>query len=165
MKHTQTNNRVRTRIEDCLVRTRLAMAGVSRNGRDFSRALMRDMLSRGYDVQPVNLEADDIEGRKCSKRVQEIDPPVEWVLVMTPPGASVQVVRDCLEAGIRRVWLHRGAGQGAVVPEAVRLCEEAGVSVIPGYCPYLFLPKPGFVHSVHRGILRLLGAYPSLDIA
>jgi len=40
---------------------------------------------------------------------------------MTPPAATVQAARDCVQAGVKRVWMHRGR-QGAVAPEAVALC-------------------------------------------
>ena len=31
---------------------------------------------------------------------------------MTPPAATDQVVRECADAGVKRVWMHRGAGRG-----------------------------------------------------
>ena len=51
-------------------------------------------------------------------------------LVMTRPEASEQVVRDCAEAGVPRVWLHRGIGPGAVSRAAVDFCRLRGIAVV-----------------------------------
>jgi uncharacterized protein len=40
------------------------------------------------------------------------------------------VVRDAIARGIPRVWLHRGIGQGAVSPQAIGACKEAGIPVV-----------------------------------
>jgi hypothetical protein len=64
------------------------------------------------------------------------------------------VVKDCAEAGIRRVWMHRGVGAGAVSPRAVAFCHEHGLSVVEGACPYMYLPGAGLVHRVHGWLQR-----------
>jgi len=80
---------------------------------------------------------------------------------MTPPAATDAVVRECAEVGLRRVWMHRGAGRGAVSPAAVAFCREQGIEVVDGACPFMFLPGTGFGHRVHRFFLRLAGHFPS----
>ncbi len=147
-------------IEDFLAQKRLALVGLSRDPKDFSRILFLDLIRRGYDVVPVNPLMSNVEGRTCFARVQDIEPPVDAVLVMTPPEVSESVVRDCAEAGIKRVWLHRGAGTGAVSPAAVAFCEEQGMRLVAGYCPYMFMPDTPFFHHIHGFILRLVGSYP-----
>jgi hypothetical protein len=52
-------------VEDFLALHRIAMVGVSRNPEDFSRKLFREMCERGYDMVPVNLVAEEIDGREC----------------------------------------------------------------------------------------------------
>ena len=39
--------------------------------------------------------------------------PVDAVLIMTPASQTDQIVQDCAEVGITRVWLHKGEGIGA----------------------------------------------------
>ncbi|MCZ2150530.1 MAG: hypothetical protein LC126_22495 [Bryobacterales bacterium] len=63
-------------------------------------------------------------------------------------------------AGIQRVWLHRGAGQGAMNPEAVRLCGESGIHVVAGECPFMHLPDTAWFHRAHRLIRRITGKLP-----
>src|SRR5690242_16138159 len=126
-------------IQEFLGQNRFAVVGVSQNPKDFSRILFREFRDRGYDPVPVNPAAKEIEGRPCFAHVQEVQPPVDGVLLMTAPSVTDTVVRDCAEAGVKRVWMHRGAGRGAVSDDAVRFCESSGISVIPGECPFMFL--------------------------
>ena len=137
-------------IQDFLGQKRLAVVGVSRQPKDFSLALFREFRKRGYDAVPVNPEANQIDGRPCYARLQGVDPPVDGALLMTPPAATDTVVRDCAEAGIKRVWMYRAGGAGAVSSDAVKYCEEHGIAVIPGECPFMFFPGGSWFAPLHR---------------
>jgi uncharacterized protein len=150
----------RERIDDFLRQKRLAIAGVSRQPSDFTRMMFNEFVRRGYDVVPVNPSAGEIDGRKCFARLQEIDPPVDGVLVMTKPAAAEAVVQDCAEAGVKRVWLYRATGAGAVSRKAVELCEARSIDVIAGGCPFMFWADSSFFHRVHGVFARLTGSYP-----
>lgn len=148
-------------IDSFLSCRRIAVLGVSRDPKDFSRSVFRAFVARGYDAVPVNPNGGEAEGRPVFRGLAEVTPPVEGALLLTPPSATAQAVRDCAEAGVRRVWLHRGGGVGAVSPEAVALCRERGIEVVDGECPFMFLTDPGFLHGVHRFFRRLGGRLPS----
>jgi predicted CoA-binding protein len=147
--------KVRERIDDFLKQKRIAFVGVSREPEDFSRKLYADLRQRGYNVVPVNPSAADIEGVKCYARVQDIQPGVDGALIMTSADRSDQIVRDCAAARVPRVWLYRAAGRGAVTPSAVEICVQNGIRVVPGYCPYMFLPKTQFFHRMHGWFTRV----------
>ena len=153
----------RADIDSFLAHHRIAMVGVSRNPKDFSRMLFHDLCARGYDVVPVNPAAEDIESHKCFPRVQAIQPPVEAALLMTAPQQTDQVVHDCADAGVCDIWMHRGGGQGSVSPTAVEYCHEHGMRVVDGYCPFMFLPKTQFFHRIHGFVLKVMGSYPGVD--
>ncbi|HXY01289.1 MAG TPA: CoA-binding protein [Candidatus Limnocylindrales bacterium] len=146
-------------IEDFLAQRRLAMVGISRDPKEFSAMLFKELSRRGYDVVPVNPATREVMGRTCYARVQDIEPPVDAALLMTSPEITEAVVRDCAEAGIRRVWMYRAAGTGAVSSEALDFCRERGISVVPGECPLMFLPQNGF-HRLHGFIRKIMGSYP-----
>ena len=55
---------------------------------------------------------------------------------------------------------HRGTGTGSVSPEALGLCEQLGIRVVAGYCPYMFLPQTPFFHRFHGFLMKVTGAYP-----
>jgi len=147
-------------IQTFLEQKRLAIVGVSQQSQDFSRSLFRELRGRGYEVVPVNPATGEIEGQRCYTRVQEIQPPVTAVLLMTAPAVTDAVVRDCADAGVQHVWMFRGGGKGAVSAQAVEFCESRGMAVIPGECPFMFLPGGAWFHRFHGWVKKISGAYP-----
>ncbi len=137
-------------VDEFLACHRIAVVGVSRDRRHFSRAVVAELRRRGYDVVPVNPRGGDSAEAAWARRVQDIAPPPEAVLLLTPPAVSEQVVRDCVEAGVRRMWMHRGIGPGAASRAAVGLCSDQGIAVVTDACIFMHLPHAGFVHRAHR---------------
>jgi uncharacterized protein len=147
-------------ITDFLAHKRIALAGISHDPANLSVKLFEDLLRRGYDVAPVNPNLEQVAGHKCFRRVQDVEPPVEAVLVMTSPEVTETVVRDCADAGVRIVWMYRAGGRGSVSPKAIQFCEERGIRVVPGECPFMFLPHSQAVHRLHGFIRKIMGRYP-----
>lgn len=146
-------------IEEFLAQKRMAMVGISRNPRNFSVMLFAELCRRGYDVVPVNPNAREIQGRRCFARLQDIQPRVDAALLMTSPEATETVVHDCDDADVKKIWMYRAGGNGAVNPQAVQFCRERGIAVVPGECPFMFFPKPGF-HGMHGFVRKIMGTYP-----
>lgn len=146
-------------IERFLALKRFAMTGISRNPRDFSVMLFDEFGRLGYDVIPVNPNVSTIRDRACFPRVQDIQPPVTAALLMTTPDVTESVVADCAAAGITHVWMYRAAGKGAISPKAIAFCQERGIEVIPGECPFMFLGSGG-IHRLHGFFRKLTGRYP-----
>jgi uncharacterized protein len=143
-------------IDEFLGLKRIALVGASRNARSLSRALMNELVRRGYDVIPVNPNARDLDGYRCVQSVAQIDPPPNGALIMRTPERTADAVRECLDAGVRRIWLHRGSQ----TPHALDLMREAGVAAIPGECMFMYLPDASLIHRIHRAIDRFTGRYP-----
>jgi len=132
---------------------RVALVGASRSEKDLSRAVLKELVARGYDVVPVNPAVAEVAGRRAFARVSEVTPPPDAALVMTPPARAEEVVRDCVAAGVREIWFHRGAGPGAASPAALALCAASGIHAVKDLCPFMALPGAGFPHRLH-GFLR-----------
>jgi predicted CoA-binding protein len=147
-------------IDDFLAQKRIAMVGISRQPGSFSVNLFEELCRRGYDVVPVNPKLKEVSGRHCFAHVQDIEPPVEAALLMTSSEVTEEVVHDCAEAGIRRVWMYRAAGKGAVNAKGLQFCREHAIQVVPGECPYMFLPGGGAIHRLHGVFRKLTGKYP-----
>jgi hypothetical protein len=147
-------------VKDFLAQRRIAFVGVSHDERDFSRAVWKALRERGYELVPVNPHAEAIDGEPAVPSLAAVAEPVDGVLIMTPATASAEVVREAIRLGIPRVWLHRGAGQGAVSDEAVELARAAELRLVDGQCPMMFLDNHGFGHDVHAFFKKLGGTYP-----
>jgi uncharacterized protein len=147
-------------IRSFLALRRLAVVGVSRHANDFTRALFRELRQRGYDLVPVNPALAEVDGIPCVAKIADVSPPVEGALLLTNPTVTEKVLEDCVQAGIRRVWLYRAAGAGAVSPAALSFCKSHGIAVVGGECPFMFLPETGWLHRVHGFCRKLTGKYP-----
>jgi predicted CoA-binding protein len=101
-----------------------------------------------------------VEGEKCYPNLKSIPDGVDGVVIVTPPEAAEQIVRECAEIGISRVWMHRSFGPGSVSEEAVQYCEENNISVIAGACPMMFCQPVDFGHKCMRWILGVSGKLP-----
>ncbi len=144
-----------------LAQERIAVAGVSRHDANAPANLIyRKLRSAGRQVFALNPHADSVEGGPCYANLRVIPGGVSLVVVATPPQAAEAIVRECAELGIPRVWLHRSIGQGSVTSEAVALCRERGIQVIPGACPMMFCQPVDFPHKCMRWILRVTGSLP-----
>ncbi|MBU0508757.1 CoA-binding protein [bacterium] len=147
------------RIEDFLAQRRIAVVGVSRDEKGFARVMFRDFLSYGYDVVPVNPNAVTVEDRPCYPNVAAISPPVDGVFVLTAPSIAGQIVTECLSTGVPRVWVHFASGSKKLDPELIERCEKGGVSLIRGFCPYMFIRQTNWFHRLHGWFARRSPAY------
>jgi predicted CoA-binding protein len=149
-----------SRVQTFLNQKRFAIVGVSREPKDFSRSLFRAFVQQGYDPVPVHPEVREMEGRPCFGSLAEIQPPVEGVLFMTNPAATAKIAPECVASGIKRVWMYRATGTGAATADTVQFCEANGMEVVPGECPFMFLPGGAWFHRLHGFVRKITGAYP-----
>jgi predicted CoA-binding protein len=147
-------------IEEFLQRKRFAAIGVSRNPKDFTRTLFAEFRQRGYDVVPVNPHVSSIDDVPCFARLKDISPPVEGALLLTRPEISADIADQCIQAGVRQVWMYGASGAGAVSLRAIVACQLNGIGVIAGECPFMFLPHNGFPHRVHGFCRKVMGSFP-----
>ena len=149
------------KIKDFLDKKSIAVAGVSRNPKtEVGNILYKKFKSAGYDVFPVNPNAAEVEGDKCYPNLQSIPSRVEGVVIATSPKESLNIVKECKEAGVGNVWIHSSIGKGSYSDEAVKFCEENGISIIPTGCPMMFVKPVDFPHKCLKGVLKLTGKIP-----
>lgn len=147
-------------IEQFLSGRRFAVAGVSRAPGQAANAVFRRLKQSGYDVVPVNPHASEVEGATCYASITAIPHPLDGVVIATAPAAADDVVRQCVDHDVRRVWFHRSFGTGSVSDEAVRTCHERGITCIVGGCPLMFCEPVDIGHRCMRGWLQWLGRVP-----
>lgn len=137
-------------IDEFLDQHRLAFVGASHDPKEFSASVYRALKGHGYDLTPVNPHATDVDGDACVASVADLPDGIDGAIVMVPASASEAVVQACIDRGIPRIWLHKGAGPSPATEEAVALCHEHGVEVVDGACPMMFLDDATWFHRVHR---------------
>ena len=125
-------------VADFLSGKRFAVAGVSRQPQQAANAIFRKLRGSGYDVFPVNPNATELEGERCYPDLASVPGPIDGVVIATHPRNSLDIVRQCAEKGVRRVWFHRSFGAGSVSGDAVEACEVRGIGCIVGGCPLMY---------------------------
>ncbi len=144
-----------------LAKKRIAVTGVSRQPKGHGSNLVYQRLrARGYNVFAINPSADQVEGDPCYHDLKSVPEGVEAVVIGTRPETAEATMRECVELGIRHVWMHRGPGPGSVSESAAAYGREQGINVIDGGCPLMFGPTADFGHRCMKPILTLTGAVP-----
>ncbi len=151
-------------VKDFLAQRRIAIVGVSDRRETGCNLAYRKFKDAGYSVSAVNPHITNFEGNPCYPDLKSIPEKPEAVFILTNPKVTEQIVQQCVELGIRRIWMHclMGTKPGLAVnmtsvsQEAVRMCRENGIEVIPGSCPNQYL-NPDFGHAMMRVIFRTLG--------
>ena len=151
---------LREAAEEFLAQERIAVAGVSRDSGQAANAIYRRLRDSGYTVTPVNPSAEELEGDRAYSSVSAVPERPDAVLIATHPDAAPAVARDCVEAGVPRVWLHRSFGTGSVSDDATAICRDAGIAVLDGGCPMMFLEPVDIAHRCFRWILGATGKLP-----
>lgn len=151
-------------VKDFLAQKRIAVVGVS-DKRDTGCNLgYRRFKEAGYAVAAVNPRLTVFDGDPCFPDLKSIPEKPQAVFILANPKVTDQIVAQCVELGVKHVWMHcmmgtrpgLAAGMTSVSPEAVQVCRANGIAVIPGSCPNQFL-KPDFGHAMMRVMWRTLG--------
>jgi predicted CoA-binding protein len=139
-------------IDDFVRCRNLAIVGVSRSGKGFGNAALRELRARGHTASTVHPEATEIGGERCFPDLASLKG-VEGVLISVPPPKAVGVIRDAYASGICKVWLQRGAESA----EALATAKELGVEAVSGKCILMYAPPVRSIHNFHRAVTKLVG--------
>jgi uncharacterized protein len=157
-------SKVDTLVQNFLAQKSIAVVGVSTK-RDTGCNLNYDKFkAAGYTVYAVSPNTTEFQGDPCYPDLKSIPEKPDAVFIFASPKVTEQVVQQAVEVGVKHVWMHcmmgtkpgLAEGMTSVSQDAVRLCRENGIEVIPGTCPAQFL-NPDFGHKLMRGLWRLFG--------
>jgi predicted CoA-binding protein len=143
-------------VEEFLAQRTLAVVGASRDEKKFGNKVYKDLIRKGYNTYPVNPNAEEIEGQPCYPDLAALPEAVDGVVFVVPPAQTERVVREVAKLGISRVWMQ----QGSESEDAIRWCEENGISVVAGECILMFAEPAEFYHRAHRWVWGVLGKLP-----
>jgi predicted CoA-binding protein len=157
-------SKIDTLVQDFLAQEKIAIVGVSDKRETGCNMAYHRFKEAGYAVSAVNPRLTSFEGDPCYPDLKSIPEKPDAVFILTNPKITEQVVQQCVDLGIQHVWMHclmgtkpgLAAGMTSVSQDAVRMCRENGIVVIPGSCPNQFL-KPDFGHALMRVLWRTLG--------
>jgi predicted CoA-binding protein len=97
----------------------------------------------------------EIEGIATYPDLRSLPKAVEAMAVEVPSDETASWLRKAHEAGIRRVWIHRGCESR----EALEFAREKGITAVTGSCAVMYLMPRVFPHGLHRWLTEKLGRY------
>ena len=151
-------------VKDFLAQKKIAVVGVSDKRETGCNASYKKFKQAGYQVFGINPRITTYDGDPCYPDLKALPEKPDAVFILASPKTTDQIVQQCVELGVKHVWMHcmmgtkpgAAASMSSVSSEAVKKCRENGIAVIPGSCPNQFIkPDPG--HAMMRIIFRTLG--------
>ena len=145
-------------VKDFLAQKKIAVVGVSDKRDTGCNSNYLKFKNAGYQVYAVNPHISTYDGAPCYPDLKSIPEKPDAVFIFANPTVTDMIVRQCVELGIKHVWMHcmmgtkpgLAASMTSVSREAVEMCKANGIAVIPGTCPNQFLqPDPFHVHDAN----------------
>ena len=151
-------------VQNFLSQKIIAVVGVSDKRETGCNLNYTTFKKKGYRVYAVNPRISTFDGVPCYPDLKSIPEKPDAVFILTSPKVTEQVVHQCVELGIKHVWMHclmgtkpgLSEGSTSVSQAAVILCKANGIEVIPGSCPAQFLDAD-FAHGMMRKLWKLFG--------
>lgn len=107
-----------------------AVVGATDNTKKFGWKIYKKLKNQGFTVYPVNPKLKEIDGEKVYSRLSELPEKPGAVDIVVPPQVTEEVVKECKELGIERVWMQPGAESMA----AIKYCQDNGIEVVYNAC-------------------------------
>ncbi|MCY3411231.1 MAG: CoA-binding protein [Candidatus Heimdallarchaeota archaeon] len=99
-------SQIRVNIDNFLNSKSISMVGVSSNPNHFSRVLLKEFVSRGYEMELVNPHAGEIDGVAVLSSVSQTT--ADHVLIITASSRSKGVVEECnnkeVKSSVKSIW-------------------------------------------------------------
>lgn len=157
-------NKLDSLVQGFLAQKKIAVVGVSDKRDTGCNMTYKKFKEAGYQVYAVNPRISTFEGDPCYADLKSIPEKPDAVFMLTSPKVTEQVVQQCVELGVKRVWMHcmmgtkpgLAASMTSVSQSAVDMCKANGIEVIPGSCPNQFL-NPDGGHKFMLGMWKLFG--------
>jgi predicted CoA-binding protein len=150
MRATEALNTKTNRAEKTLAATSsIAIVGLSRSFHKDSQFVGRYLQNAGYDILPVNPNANNILGEKAYPNLKSIPSAVDVIDVFLPPEHIHKAVDQALELAPspRAIWLQLGTGEQ---PEEVNKVKGTGIELYENRCikvDHQFLIRPKEEHT------------------
>ena len=108
----------------------IAVIGVSAREEKFGFRIFRDLIKEGLNVVGVNVRGGEVLGRKIYKSLKEMEIKPDIVITVVPSQVTERIVQECIDLGIKEVWMQPGSDSEAAVNKA----KENKISVTHNAC-------------------------------
>jgi len=104
-------NTLRKVVQEFLKSKTVAVVGVSSKGDTAANIIYNKFREMDYNVFAVNPNTNITEGDICYPSLTSIPVKIESVIIGTHPDITPKIVDECIELGIKQVWIYKSIGQ------------------------------------------------------
>jgi predicted CoA-binding protein len=120
-------------IKEFMSQKKFAVVGATDNPQKYGNQIVKNLKNRGYEVYPVDPRLKELEGLSCYSGLTDIPIKVDVVDFVVPPKATEEILKQCKELGLSRIWLQPGSESET----AITYCHENNLKVVHSVCVML----------------------------
>ncbi len=117
-------------IRQILALKKVTVVGMSQHPGKAAHGVPRYLLENGYDITPVNPNAEEILGKKCFDEISQVQEAIDIVDVFRPSDQVLPVIKEAIKKNPKVIWLQEGIHN----QEAEELARDAGIKVVFNRC-------------------------------
>ena len=126
-KDSHTDNQIRKILSSAKT---IAVIGISTDPEKSSHYVPKYLQSRGYDVIPINPNAEQILGKRCLKDIEDAKDNIDIVQIFRPSDQVIPFVKSAISKKPKTIWLQKGIHN----TQAEELALEKGIDVVFNRC-------------------------------
>jgi hypothetical protein len=112
---------------------RIGVIGLSRFPEKAARRVPSYLAAKGYDIVPINPNADRIFGKEVHDRLADVEGDLDMVMIFRPSAEAGPLVKEVAERPERpAIWLQ----EGIVAPEEIAAARAAGITTVQDLCAF-----------------------------
>tara|TARA_B100001287_G_scaffold88044_1_gene73757 strand:+ start:78 stop:458 length:381 start_codon:yes stop_codon:yes gene_type:complete len=87
----------------------IALVGASNDPKKYGNKILLDLVSKGYNVAPINSKEDTIAGIKSYKNILDLKQPPSIINFVVPPSIGLQITKELVKNNLDNYWYQPGA--------------------------------------------------------
>ena len=86
----------------------IALVGASNDPKKYGNKILLDLISKGYNVAPINNKEEMISGIKSYKNVMDLELSPSIINFVVPPNVGFEITKELVENNYDNFWYQPG---------------------------------------------------------
>ena len=151
-----TNGKGRPDLEDVFHPRSVAVVGATSDPVKFGYGYLKGIMELGFEgnIYPINPNREEVLGIKTYPSIRHAPPPIDYAISNIPAQHVIQMVRDCVDMGVKTLQLftagfsETGLAEGAKLEqEMVSIARKGNLRIIGPNCVGVYCPRSGLVFN------------------
>lgn len=108
----------------------IAVVGASNNPRKYGYKVVADLISKDYNVIPINPREEKIFGIQAFSSLKKVKTKIDWVVFVVPPKIGERILIDVKKLKIPSVWMQPGSESN----KTIEFCKKNRINCVHNAC-------------------------------